>query len=80
MSKHATQRALDMAIDAEDIRNALTRPESTHLHPDYPDSEMRTYGRICLAVNPVQRVVITVMWATRGRMSREDDDEAFWRD
>ncbi|MGW0682938.1 hypothetical protein ACWD2L_06190 [Streptomyces sp. NPDC002754] len=80
MSKHATERALDMAVDGEAIRDVLDSPQGAHEHPDYPGCEMWTRGRICLAVNPVERVVITVMWATRGRMDREDNDEAFWRD
>lgn len=80
MSKHATERALDMALDGEAVRKAITEPQDVHRHRDYPGCEMRKHGRVCLAVNPDQKLVITVMWAVDGRMSREDDDELFWRD
>ena len=81
LTPHAIGRALDMAADPAEIRKAITEPEDVHPSPaDYPGCEMRSHGRICLAVNPELRTVITVMWATGGRMSREDDDELFWRD
>jgi hypothetical protein len=79
VTRHAIDRALDMAVTGESIRKAVLEPEGTWQGAD-PNRELRWHGRVCVAVDKTRKSVVTVMWNTGGKMSREDDDELFWRD
>ncbi|MFH8626214.1 hypothetical protein ACH4A8_30765 [Streptomyces vietnamensis] len=89
-SSHAVQRALDMALDADELRLTLTRPEhvrpSPMTRPEYAGQKIHIRGRVAAAVNPTTKTVITVMWYeqfksgdTRRRIDVLEDEE-FFRD
>ena len=87
---HSVDRALDMALDAEELRLALTRPEyirpSPPTRPRYSHCKMHIRGRLALAVDPTTKTVITIMWYEQhksGDPRRRIDvmeDEEFFRD
>lgn len=61
-SKHALERAVDMAIDPHELREAIecgTRPLRS---VKYPESHLIYTQRLVLCVNLDQRLVITVLW------------------
>jgi hypothetical protein len=72
LSNHAIERALDMALDAEEIRTALLRPDRLSPSVKYPGCENRVSGRILLATNPAERVVITIGWNLPNPWDRYD--------
>lgn len=65
MTKHAIDRALDMAIEGEEIREAFIHPERIYWLPRH---EAWTYqrGRIALGVREEGKthLVLTILWAT----------------
>ncbi|MFD4474600.1 hypothetical protein ACFWPU_00585 [Streptomyces sp. NPDC058471] len=63
-SEHALGRALDMALDPEDIRQVLTHPDVKQPSgPGYPDHcQVWASNRIALVVSPDEQVVITCLW------------------
>lgn len=65
MSHHAIERALEMNLDGEDIRNTYEDPEQIYWSVKY---EAWNYlrGSLCLAVKEDTGgdVVVTVLWAT----------------
>ncbi|MFD8117023.1 hypothetical protein [Streptomyces microflavus] len=79
---HALQRALDMALEGNEIRRCLLTPTEVRQNAAKlpPERKLYIHGRIALAVNEANREVITVLWNSGGAMSRKDDDELWWRD
>lgn len=89
-SRHAVERALDMALDADELRLALIHPEYTRhaplTKPEYEGCRIHIRGRLSVVVDPASRVVITVIWykqfksgdTTRRRTAQEDEE--FFRD
>lgn len=75
ISKHAIQRALDMALTPDQIRDVLTRPKEKYLSPKYPNSEYFGRDEVTAAVSrPAPdgtRIVFTFLW--RHRTGWEDD-------
>lgn len=61
---HALRRAVDMALDAEEIRAVLTAPRRTTYSRKYKTCWVLSNGHIAIAVNPDEKVVITVLWDT----------------
>jgi hypothetical protein len=61
-SKHALERALDMAIPAEELRRVLYRPAFTWPSVAYPGCIAHSNKRITLAIDPATHTVITVVW------------------
>ena len=61
---HALRRAVDMAVEADELREVLTRPKRTCHSRKYKNCWVMSNGRIALAVNPHEKVVITVLWDT----------------
>jgi hypothetical protein len=86
MTRHAIQRALDMAVDAEEIRDAILSParidETPNRYP--PERKLYTKGRLTLCVHVADKAVLTVMWnrwwSGNGARFDRDHDEEFWRD
>lgn len=75
LSAHALDRALDMAVDAEDIKDCIRQPARVWDAQKYPGCKFYAKGRIGLAVNPELKAVITVLWDqawTKGRWDRDD--------
>lgn len=70
-SKHAIQRALDMAVEPEEIQDAIHRPDRIGWSPKY-GNELWTAGRVTLAVAEQgdDEVVVTILWSS----------ERAWRD
>ncbi len=62
MSKHALDRAVDMAVEGHEIRAAMLRPRHVHQLPGY--TAYYTHGRITLVVATDNWVVKTILWAT----------------
>jgi hypothetical protein len=63
MSRHAVERAVDMAITADEIRDAFERPREKHFQ-ERTRSWIYTRGRVtlCIVINP-EPIVTTVLWA-----------------
>lgn len=61
-SWHALERAVDMAVPAEELRDVLAEPKATWQSDKYQGCQMRTNYRIILACDPEARAVITVLW------------------
>lgn len=61
---HALRRAVDMALDAEEIRAVLASPTRTTYSRKYKNCWVLSNGHIALAVDPTDKVVITVLWDT----------------
>jgi hypothetical protein len=79
-SRHALERAVDMAIDPEELREAIERPTRPLPSVKYPGCHLLHTERIVLCVNLKERVVITVVWNTfdgqrNVRFDRDDDIE-----
>jgi hypothetical protein len=60
LTRHAIQRALDMAVDPEEIRDAWNKPRDTH-KSGTTGADYLTRGRITLVTRG--DVVVTIMWA-----------------
>lgn len=63
-SRHALMRAVEMAVDAEELRGVLLKPTRTVYSRKYKNAWVMSNGRISLCVNPEDKVVITVLWDT----------------
>ncbi|MDO5533203.1 MAG: hypothetical protein Q4F65_00940 [Propionibacteriaceae bacterium] len=57
---HALERALDMGVDGNEIRRAVTAPQD--VRDGRHGCELRTAGRIVVVFNPAAGLVVTVMW------------------
>lgn len=79
-STHSLERALDMALEPEELTDCLRSPDTTYRSgPSYPEECMiYARGRIALAVSVEARTVITVLW--NGRVFDRENDEQMWRD
>jgi len=68
---HAMRRALDMALDAEDIRECLGNPR--HVKAATAGREMWVRGKVAAIVKPDDGfwVVVTFMWATANGWAME---------
>ena len=65
VSNHALSRALDMAVEGVEIRDAFERPRSVY-HSPRTDSDLYTRGRItlCVRISPQGiPTVTTILWA-----------------
>lgn len=69
ISKHALDRALDMGVSGEEIRQCLFHPERVISSHKYPGTENYQAGRIVLAVR--DDTVVTVSWSSHD-LWRED--------
>lgn len=79
-TQHALARALDMAVDADDIKRVLTNPEVKQPSgKGYPDGySIWASGRIALVVVPADQVVVTILW--RGVVYERGTDSEPFRD
>lgn len=77
-TQHALGRALDMALDATEIRRVLSGPEVTQPSgAGYPDGyRIWAAGRIALVVVPDKQVVVTCLWRAKDYV-RGTDSEPF---
>lgn len=64
LSPHAIQRALEMGVTGDEIREAFETPEDVRWSSKH-GTFVYTRGRIALAVNPDRALVCTVLWASR---------------
>ena len=62
MTEHAISRALDMAVEGSEIRQAMLHPETIYQSKVYPDTMNYTAGRITIAVRDER--VITIGWSS----------------
>lgn len=69
VTKHAVERALDMAVDGEEIGRAVLTPQ--RITPNPQGGEFRAHGRIVVAYLPATGTVTTVFW--RYQSSRATD-------
>lgn len=68
LTKHAVERALDMGIDPEEIRQCLLHPETvTPSRRHHGDNYRR--GRITCAVR--DNHVITIVWSSQEQWRRD---------
>lgn len=71
MTMHAARRALDMLVTAEEIREALTRPEVTYSQSIRGEGcQVRQAGRIALAL--CGKRIVSVLYRKAESWSRED--------
>lgn len=62
VSRHAIDRALDMGITGEEIRDCLSDPQDIYKSKKYPDTLNYKHNRIVLAIR--DNTVVTVGWST----------------
>lgn len=70
MTKHAAERAVDMAVTADEIMRAITTPELTYQQQDRPGQHIRAAGRIALAMQGEK--IVTVLHRTVDAYRRDD--------
>ena len=63
-SKHAIERALDMAVDPAVIRECLLRPEVIKKSTRYPQCDLYMLRDITCSVARDCNLVATIMWRT----------------
>lgn len=61
-SKHALERALDMAIPAKELRDTLRHPRIELPSTNVEHVVHKANGRINLVCDTVTRTVITILW------------------
>ena len=69
ISDHAVSRLMDMAVTPEEVKRALTSPESLR-YSRQPRVHFRTAGRVTLCVSDERdsegrRCVVTALWASQ---------------
>lgn len=76
-SRHALERAVDMALGPEELREAIERPTKPLPSIKYPGCHCIYTERIVLCVNLVQRKVVTILWNNweHGRFFQRFDRE-----
>jgi hypothetical protein len=76
MSRHAVDRALDMALEGDEIRDAFEKPRRTYYSRE-TDSTWNTRGRITVcwrqSTTDLLPIITTVVWATPNAWT--DDDQ-----
>lgn len=75
LSRHATERMQDMALDPAEIVGALTTPENVVPSPTYPGAVNRRFGRLTLATKWDEdvMVVVTAVWSSQEDWLRDFD-------
>lgn len=63
-TKHAIERALEMALDAEEIRAALESPDRVRPSRKYEGCHNVFTKRLLIATKQAEKVVITIGWNT----------------
>lgn len=68
-TKHATDRALDMAVGAEELLSALRKPRTVVDSKAHPGTSYWTRGRVTLGVaydlrDPDVISIVTVLWSS----------------
>jgi hypothetical protein len=75
MSRHGLIRALDMALEGTEIRDAFERPRRTYYSPE-SRSTWNTRGRVTVCWRQGQGdplpVITTVVWATANAWTNDD--------
>lgn len=81
MTRHAVDRALDMALDPDEIRDAITRPRYEH-YDHKTESDMFTRGRVtaCIRYRAGVAHVTTFLWARASDWARDNDYGEYSRD
>ena len=80
-TRHALSRAVDMALDVEEILGVLDRPKMRWTSDKYPDTEIVTNYRISLAYYPNEKLIVTIVWykLPSSRYDRDDMDAEMGR-
>ena len=75
LSRHATERIQDMALDPQEIVGALTAPENVVPSSTYPGAMNRRFGRLTLAtkLDGDVLVVVTAVWSSQADWTRDFD-------
>lgn len=68
--EHAAKRAVDMALDAEEVLSVLRKPRTVNPHKHRDDASYWSRGRVSLVVayddlDPDVILVLTVLWSSR---------------
>lgn len=83
-SQHALSRAVDMALDPDEIKAALESPTRPLPSKNYEGCHLIHTERLTFAVDLERKLVITVGWntfdGTRAYRYSRDDDIEFIRD
>lgn len=75
VTHHALERAIDMGVDGDEIREAFTNPRFKGATGS--DRQLRTRGRISLVVtHDSPPAIITVLWATVNAWQTDFDTTA----
>lgn len=63
LSKHAIERALEMGVDGDEIRDAYDNPDEIFWSNKY---QMYGYtrGRITLSISEERSCIVTILWAS----------------
>ncbi|MEU2002005.1 hypothetical protein ACH47B_13020 [Rhodococcus sp. NPDC019627] len=75
LSRHATERIQDMALDPAEVVCALTNPDDVVESLAYPGAMNRRFGRVTLATkfDGDVMVVVTAVWSSREDWQRDFD-------
>lgn len=81
-SVHAVDRALDMALSAEELRRAILQPEITRPANEHlPHQRLHIGGRIGVVLDLADKEIVTILWKSRdGEGFVRGDDERYFRD
>lgn len=63
ISRHAERRMSEMGLEWEEVEAALEEPELTY--PSEFTRRMAVRGRLAVAYDPADHVVVTVLWHRR---------------
>jgi hypothetical protein len=79
-TRHALERAVDMALDPDELRKVIERPTRPLPSFNYPGEHLIFGERIVLCVNLEKRIVITIVWNTSDgqtcrRLARDTPEE-----
>lgn len=70
MSRHATARAVEMQLDAEEILRAVDRPDEVYSSVKYPGRVLHRAGRISVALSADLTRVVTILWANQSEWDK----------
>lgn len=62
LTAHAKQRAEEMGVSLDEIRDCYTDPDRDYPQGKYPGQNVRTKGRLALPYDRYTGQVITVLW------------------
>lgn|GEM_PF-3687085 len=70
LSRHATERGVQMQLDAEEIVRAADHPEDVYSSKTYPGRTLHRAGRISVAFSEDGTRIVTILWANQAEWDK----------